>query len=59
MRDPYPKHGRHWSIWHPFHWSCRCGLDVYPCWVEQSWQRWRGGLSEARAWQTEQRRRLG
>lgn len=56
MRDPYPKHGRHWSIWHPFRWSCRCGQGAYPCYVERTWRRWQGGLEEARNWRDEQRR---
>jgi len=59
MRDPYPMHGRRWSIWHPLGWSCRCGLAAYPCSVERSRRRWAAGLAEARDWRDEQRQRWG
>lgn len=35
MRDPYPQHGKRWTLWHPFSWTCRCGLDAWPCPVKR------------------------
>lgn len=35
MRHPYPVHGRRWTWRAPFGWTCRCGLDAYPCVVER------------------------
>lgn len=40
MRDPYPRHGRRWTWRHPLSWSCRCGLEAYPCFVENMWATW-------------------
>lgn len=66
MRDLYPKHGRRWTLRYPFRWVCRCGLEAYPCIVEQTLARaelgdaerlYADGLAYARAWQAEERRR--
>jgi hypothetical protein len=34
-----PLHGRRWTWRYPFRWICRCGLEAYPCVVEQTWAR--------------------
>lgn len=65
MRDR-GRHGRRWSVWYPFRWVCRCGLESYPCHVERMLARaelgdaerlYADGLAYARTWQMEQRRR--
>jgi hypothetical protein len=65
MRNAHPQHGRRWSVWHPFGWSCRCGMGAYPCIVERTWtdplgdpdRTYAAGLAEARSWQRDERRR--
>lgn len=35
MKHPYPVHGRRWTWRHPLSWTCRCGLDAWPCVVQR------------------------
>ena len=66
MRDLYPKHGLRRLWYAPWRVVCRCGLEVYPCFVERMVARaaadgdpdfmYRAGLEYARVTQRERGR---
>ncbi len=68
-RDPYPGHGRRRRWWVLWTVGCWCGMDAYPCLVEQmlatsirddavsAEQVYTSGLEYARWWRDDERRR--
>lgn len=70
MKDPYPIHGRRWRWRKPLQWSCRCGMDAYPCVVEEMLSApfdlgasadalYEAGLRFAQSWRDDERRGWG
>lgn len=69
MPDPYPVHGRRWRWRVPWQWSCRCGMDAYPCIVmrtlvalrkdapRHSAETYTQGLRAVHEWRDAERRR--
>jgi hypothetical protein len=57
MRHPYPVHGRRWTWRHPLSWTCRCGLDAWPCIVVRQQRRaYADALRAVQGWRDRERR---
>jgi hypothetical protein len=50
MSDRYPVHGRRWTWRHPLSWTCRCGLDAWPCIVVRQQRAYAGALRVLPGW---------
>lgn len=50
MSDPFPRHGRRVTWRHPLSWTCRCGLDAWPCIVVRQQRAYAGALRVLPGW---------